>query len=122
MSTLNLTTGGGGSGSSPAFYTITGGTFNNTSGTFDSILAMPAANRLGAQATTPTLVLTLDAGTLQITSATGNALAANRKVQINAAGGAISDFGSNNFYEPAMLNNAASGSSLYLSNISQNTS
>ena len=118
--TLVIGTGGGGtsSGSVPALYTVTGGTFNNTTGVFDSILSMPAGNRLGVQATTPTTVLTLDAGTFQVTTATGNALAVNRKVQVNAAGGAISDFGSNNFYEPAMVNNAGPSSSLYLSNIS----
>ena len=119
--TLLLGNGGGGSGSSPALYTVTGGTFNSTTGVFDSILAMPAGNRLGVQAGSPTTVLTLDAGTFQVTTATGNALAANRRVQVNAAGGAISDFGSNNFYEPAIINNAGSGSSLYLSNISGTT-
>ncbi len=116
--TLSISAGGGGSGSTPALYTVTGGAFNSTSGVFDSILAVPAGNRLGAQAGSPTTVLTLDAGTFQVTSATGNALAVNRRVQVNAAGGAISDFGTNNFYEPAIINNAASGSSLYLSNIS----
>ena len=121
VGTLSLGTGGGGSGSSPAFYTITGGTFNATSGVFDSIMAMPAGNRLGVQAASPTLVLTLDAGTLQITTATGNALATNRKVLVTAAGGAISDFGSNNFYQPQITNNAAAGSSLSLSNLSGTT-
>ncbi|MBN8643981.1 MAG: hypothetical protein J0L61_01900, partial [Planctomycetes bacterium] len=119
--TLHLGNGGGGSGSNPALYTITGGTFNSATGVFDSILSMPAGNRLGVQAGSPTTVLTLDAGTFQVTTATGNALAANRRVQVNAAGGAISDFGSGNFYEPAIINNAGSGSSLYLSNISGNT-
>ncbi|MBN8458342.1 MAG: autotransporter-associated beta strand repeat-containing protein [Verrucomicrobia bacterium] len=116
--TLALGNGGGGSGTSPAFYTITGGAFNATSGVFDSILSLPAGNRLGVQASSPTTVLTLDAGTLQISTGTGNALALNRKVLVNAAGGAITDFGNNNFYEPAITNNAAAGSSLYLSNIS----
>lgn len=119
--TLLLGNGGGGSGSTPALYTVTGGTFNSGTGVFDSILAMPAGNRLGVQAASPTTVLTLDAGTFQVTTATGNALAANRRVQVNAAGGAISDFGSGNFYEPAIINNAGSGSSLYLSNISGTT-
>jgi len=116
--TLSITTGGGGSGSSPAFYTVTGGAFNSTTGVFDSILTVPAGNRLGVQAASPTTVLTLDAGTFQVNTGTGNALATNRKVQVNAAGGAISDFGNNNFYQPLIANNAGAGSSLYLSNIS----
>jgi len=119
--TLLLGNGGGGSGSTPALYTVTGGTFNSSTGVFDSILAMPAGNRLGVQAGSPTTVLTLDAGTFQVTSATGNALATNRRVQVNAAGGAISDFGSGNFYQPAIINNAGASSSLYLSNISGTT-
>ncbi len=116
--TLNINTGGGGTGSTPALYTVTGGTFNSSTGVFDSILAMPAGNRLGVQAASPTTVLTLDAGTFQVTSATGNALASNRRVQVNAAGGAISDFGGGNFYQPSIINNAGASSSLYLSNIS----
>ena len=82
---------------------------------------MPAGNRLGVQAASPTTVLTLDAGTLQITSATGNALATNRRVQVNAAGGSIADIGSNNFYQSDIINNAGAASSLYLSNISGTT-
>ncbi len=116
--TLLLGNGGGGSGTTPALYTVTGGTFNSTTGVFDSIFAMPAGNRLGVQAASPTTVLTLDAGTFQVTTATGNALITNRRVQVNAAGGAISDFGSGNYYQPQILNNAGAGSSLYLSNIS----
>lgn len=112
---LNATVGGGTS-ASPHLYTVTGGTLNAATGVFSSILAMPAGNRLGALASTPTTVLTLDAGTFQITSATGNALAAQRRVQVNAAGGSIVDFGSNNFFEAPIINNAGASSSLYLSN------
>ncbi|MES2924247.1 MAG: autotransporter-associated beta strand repeat-containing protein [Verrucomicrobiota bacterium] len=118
--TLLLGNGGGGV-SAPALYTVTGGTLNTATGIFDSIFAMPAGNRLGFQAASPTTVLTLDAGTFQVTSATGNALAINRAVLVNPAGGSIVDFGNGNFYEPSIVNNAGVGSSLYLTNGSGTT-
>ena len=117
VGTLNIAGGGGGGGgTSPALYTVTGGTLNSSTGIFDSILAMPAGNRLGVQAASPTVVLTLDGGTFQVTSATGNALALNRKMQVTALGGSIVDFGSTNFYESEIINSAGVGSSLYLTN------
>lgn len=113
---LHLGTGGGGSGSSPALYTVTGGTFSSGTGTYDSVLSMSFGSSLGVQAASPTTVLTLDSGTLRITgTGNNNALAANRRIQVNAAGGAITDTGTGLFFQAPIINNAGVGSSLHLS-------
>lgn len=114
--TVVLGTGGGGASGSPALYTITGGTFSAGTGIFDSVLSMTFGSALGVQAGSPTTVLTLDAGTLRITgTGVNNALAANRRVQVNSAGGAITDTGTGLFYPAPIINNAGAGTSLYLS-------
>lgn len=120
--TLHLGTGGGGASGSPALFSVTGGSLNSGTGIFDSILSMQFGSALGVQAGSPTTVLTLDAGTLRITgTGSNNALAANRRVQINSAGGSITDSGGGLFYQAPIINNAGSGSSLHLSNASGTT-
>ena len=118
--TLALTTSNGslGAAANPAVWTVTGGTYNGSTGLFDSILSVGAGNNLGAAPTTATTQLILDAGTLQITgTALAPAIGATRTIQVNAAGGAIVDSTGNPF-QGAITDSAGSGSSLYLSNTS----
>ena len=118
--TLFLGNGGAGT-TNQGFYTVTGGTFNSGTLTFDSILAMVAGNRLGtggpANSANPQVVL--DAGTLVLTqTGANNNLANTRGVRVNAAGGAISDGGSNSQIPSQIANNAGGTTALYLSNVS----
>ncbi|MEO5914511.1 MAG: autotransporter-associated beta strand repeat-containing protein [Luteolibacter sp.] len=117
--TLVLVNGGGGAGTVPALYTVTGGTFNSGTLTFDSILSMPAGNRLGAGApaanpVTPQVVL--DAGTIQFTQTGTNNLANTRGLRVNAAGGAIVDGGGNSSIPSYIVNNSGPGNGLYMTN------
>ncbi len=113
----------GGTAASPTVGTITGGIFNGTTGIFDSVLQVSAANFFGAAPTSAATVITLDAGTLRFTQNGGNLLANTRGVQVNAAGGAIVDSGTVGSSTSATINgpiidNAGATSSLYLSNSS----
>ena len=110
-----------GTPASPSVWTVTGGTYSGTTGTFTSVLSIGAGNNLGATPTNATTQLILDAGTLQISGTGLNpAIGANRTIQVNAAGGAITDSTGNPF-QGAITDNAGSGSSLYLSNTSGTT-
>ena len=123
--------GGGGAANTPALYTVTGGTFSSSTGLFDSVLSMVAGNRLGngnanaaAAATNPQV--TLDAGTIQFTQTTvnGNNLADSRGVRVTANGGAINDAGGTGVgtaIPSAIVNNAGTNTSLYLSTVSGTT-
>jgi autotransporter-associated beta strand protein len=120
--TLSLNTANTGTLGTPAnpnLWSITGGAFNG--GIFDSILSVSAGNNLGAVPTATTTTVILDAGTLQVRGTGLNpATGATRRIQVNAAGGAIVDT-ANNLYQSPIINNAGSGSSLYLSNTSGTT-
>ncbi|MDB5324902.1 MAG: uncharacterized protein JWM57_471 [Phycisphaerales bacterium] len=114
MTTNN--TGTLGTAAAPTVWTITGGAF--ASGTFDSVLQIGAGNNLGAAPTAAATQIILDSGTLRVTgTALAPAIGATRTIQVNAAGGAIVD-STGNPYQSAVINNAASGSSFYLSNTS----
>ncbi len=115
-----LVLGNAGAGTTnQGFYTVTGGTFNSGTGTFDSILSMVAGNRLGTGGSGTPPQVTLSAGTLQLTqSGNNNNLAASRGVLVTASGGAIVDGGGGSFLPSAITNNAGAGTSLYLSNVS----
>lgn len=100
--------------------TITGGTLS--SGIFNSVAQINAANILGGAPGSPTTQFILDAGTLKFNQNGGNLLASNRVVQVNAAGGAIVDGGTtgNNgqINAPMSFSGGNSGTNLYLSNLS----
>jgi autotransporter-associated beta strand protein len=114
--TLVLANGAPGT-TTQGFYTVAGGTYDNTTGVFDSILYMVAANRLGTGGNGTPPQVTLDAGTIQFTQTGVNSnLAATRGVLVTALGGAIVDAGTSAQIQSAMTNNAGPGTSLYLSN------
>lgn len=98
-----------------AVATITGGAFNPTTRLFDSTLQVAAGNAIGTLPATPTIQYILDAGTLRFTGGGATALAGNRTVQVNAAGGAINDSVANNTFAGQIINNATGGS-LHFSN------
>lgn len=98
-----------------AAATITGGAFNGTTRLFDSVLQVAFGNAIGVLPATPTVQYILDAGTLRFSGGGAIALAANRSVQVNAAGGALHDSAGNNSFFGQILNNAGAGSSLYFS-------
>jgi len=115
-----------GAGTSPnrGIYTVSGGTFDSQALIFDSILSMPAGNRLGTTGGANPVIpqVTLDAGTLQLTQ-TGNLnnLADGRGVQVTVNGGAIQDGGSEAFIPSYIKNDAGPSTGLYLSNIAGRT-
>ncbi len=99
-----------------AAATITGGTLNATTRLFDSILQVGYGNAIGTLPASATVQYILDAGTLTFTGGNAIALATNRTVQINTAGGSINDSVGNNSFYGQIVDNAGSGSSLYFSN------
>ncbi|MDB5324901.1 MAG: hypothetical protein JWM57_470, partial [Phycisphaerales bacterium] len=115
---LGTVNGSFGTAASPASWKVTGGTLSG--GMFDSVLSIEFGSNLGAAPSAAATQITLDAGTLQIRgagSSTAGTIGANRRLMVNAAGGAISDIANaNNYYFNPIVNNAAAGSSLYLSN------
>ncbi len=118
--TLILGNAGAGT-TTEGFYTVTGGTFNSTTGIFDSILSMVAGNRLGTGGNQATPQVTLDAGTIQFTQTGNNNLANTRGLLVTALGGSIVDGGGGSFLPSQITNNAGAGSSLYLSNVTGTT-
>ena len=131
--TLSLTTAlSGGTAASPLSALITGGTYGAASGYFDSLLAVGQLNVFGTNPTSLATEVILDAGTIKLTGTNSYAGAPTRRIQVNAAGGAIIDGGGSgtqagsvlgvgNYYLSPVVNNAAAASSLYLSNASGST-
>ena len=118
---LNTANGSLGTAASPAAWTVTGGTYNSTSGIFDSILSVSFGSNLGATPTAASTQLILDAGTLKFSGTSlSPAVGATRTFQINAGGGAIVDSNGNPFSNN-IVNNAGAATSLYLSNTSGTT-
>ncbi len=129
---LSMAGTSGGTAASPLSVLITGGTYSATTGYFDSILSVGLLNFFGAQPTNLTTEVILDAGTIRLTGTNSYAGATMRRIQVNAAGGAIIDGGGSgtqsgsvlgvgNYYSSPIVNNAAAASSLYLSNTSGST-
>ena len=100
--------------------TITGGTFNSTTGAFDSVAQLVAGNALGNAPAAATTEFALSAGTLRFTqSSGGNLLASTRAVQVGASGGAINDASASTAAQingPITFNAGTTGTNLYLSN------
>ncbi len=101
--TLTLTTSAGstlGSGSSPAVWTITGG----------SSLSIASGNNLGVAPSSGTVQVILDNGTLASSGATQSPpFYVDRLLQINAAGGIWLDAGGNNLIASLIYDNATTG-------------
>ena len=105
--------------------TISGGTFNSTTGVFDSVAQFNAGNSLGGAPAAATTEFILSAGTLRFTQSTGgNLLAATRAVQVNTAGGALVDASGSaaaQINAPITFNAGTTNTNLYLANLAGGT-
>ena len=99
--TLTTTDGSLGTGANPAQWTVSGG----------STLAYASGNNLGAAPSNVTTFLTLDNATMQNTVAKSAAgyFYTNRRIQINAAGGAWLDAAGGNGIAAPIVDNATTG-------------
>ena len=100
--TLSLTTDARrtlGTAANPAIWTVTGG----------STLALTSGDNLGAAPSAPTTSLILDNATMRNTAAKSSPFFHNRRIQINAAGGAWEDTAGGNRCDAPIVDNAATG-------------
>ena len=86
---LIVNSSGGGLANSST-WTAQGGTYNSTTGLYDSVLGIAAGNVLGGSTGN---VLNLNAGTLQFTANGGAGYLSTRTINVTSNGGAISDGG-----------------------------
>jgi len=87
--TLIVNSSGGGLADNST-WTVQGGSYNGTTGLYNSVLGIAAGNVLGNSTGS---VLNLSAGTLQFTANGGNGYLSARTINVAASGGAISDGG-----------------------------